>query len=510
MIRMQNLSQKVECIDSATCFAYSIRLMHLLSLSPLRLTLLLSVAFLLCLGLHPYITPSEARYIEIARQMVVSGDWIIPHINGVPYFEKPPLFYWMEAGMFSLFGWGEFSGRLLTALLSVALCMLTYALASVLYTRREGVAAALVLATTWLGFSLSRVVMLDVPLTVCVTATMLCFIMAAREEKPRAWVVYTMYVAAALGMLAKGLVAIALPGMIVLAWLVLTKRWALLLKLRLPTGIVLFLVIALPWHIAAGARYPEFWKFYFLHEHFSRFLTDVHRRVQPWWFFIAVLTVGAMPWLPLMLRALWQERRNREPYRVLLLLWAVLPFLFFSSSHSKLIPYIYPCFPPLAVLITPHLLQAWQRRDLFARICVYAAALTAPLGYMVQVAAPHYSRGSVKAVATELAPQLTPDDEVVIYGNYRQDLPLYLNRNVTVVDYKGELEFGTTINSNTKRWMIDSNEFITRCKQSGHTMYVLVSENTLPELQHRSCSLHMVPLTANPPEGFVLLTNKDK
>jgi len=476
-------------------------------LSPQRLALLIGLAFALFLGAHPYITPSEARYIELPRQMVVSGDWVVPHINGVPYFEKPPLFYWMQAIVFSMAGWGEYAGRALTALLSVALCMLTYALGMLFYSRRVGAVAALALATSWLGFSLSRVVMLDVPVSVCITATLYCFLRAAREEKPPVWILYGMYIAAALGMLTKGLIAVALPGLIVLVWLAFTKNWRLLLRLRIPTGALLFLAIVLPWHIAAGNRYPEFWKFYFLHEHFDRFLTDAHHRDQPWWFFIAVLLVGIMPWLPVLARSLWQERENRDPYRVFLLLWAAIPLVFFSLSHSKLVPYIYPIFSPLCVLLAPPLLAGWERRDRLARACVYIAVLTPLLGYTAQMLAPYVWRGSVKPMAMALKEILQEGDEVAIYGNYRQDLPIYLNRNIIVGGYEGELAFGMSIEPETHQWMMSDAKFIANCQNHIFPIYIMVSDDNVERLK-KQCAVSLV-VDSLAPERFSLYKTQD-
>lgn len=470
----------------------------------LILTLLLCGLFMAFLGAHPYITPSEARYIEVPRQMVLTSDWIVPHINGVPYFEKPPLFYWMQAATFSLFGWGEFAGRLMTALLSVALCLLTYALGRELYSPRTGIAAALLLASSWLGFGLSRMAMLDVPLTVCITGVLLCFLKAL--QKPDAGTVYGMYLFTAAGVMTKGLIGALLPGMVLFLWLFSTGRWSVLKQMRLLTGTLLFLALVVPWHVAAAHRYPQFWQFYIIHEHFSRFLTDDHHRNQPWWFFLTVVVVGWMPWTPFLfpvLKKAWADRRQQ--HTLFLLLWAVLPLLFFSLSHSKLVPYIYPVFPPLAVLLAPHMEGLWENK--WRKVLLALAVATPVLGYAGQAVAPYVWRGSVKQVASALLPKLKPGDEVAIYGTYRQDLPIYLNRNVTVVAYEGELAFGTAIEPKTKEWMIGTGEFWKRCRD--HRLYVLMPKVAYETLKPEpGCALKPAAVAANPPERFVLLTNE--
>ncbi|MBV8939709.1 MAG: phospholipid carrier-dependent glycosyltransferase [Alphaproteobacteria bacterium] len=549
----------------------------------LLLGLSIAIAFFFCLGAHPYLTPSEARYIEIPRQMVVSADWVVPHLNGVPYFEKPPLFYWMQAAAFSIFGWNELAGRALTALFSTALCLLTFALGRMLFSLRAGIAAGFALALTWLGFGLSRVVLLDVPLTVFITATLLCFRAAvpapyshlrasAVKERRRQWIIYAMYAAAACAVLTKGLIGAILPGMIIAAWLTAARQWRIVKEMRLLSGIALFLIITLPWHIAAGLRYPQFWQFYFIHEHFARFTTEVHHRAQPWWFFLAVATIGLMPWTPFIYAAATRAKRLLPPADFLfLVLWALLPLIFFSLSHSKLIPYILPIFPPVAVLLGPFLAEAWDGAharairaaaggvggalllfgmawtplaeqsapppwfdpawrllplgwmataaglfclapSLFSRhprpALMALGLLTLMAGYWGQSFAAQFWRGSVKPIATYLSEKLQPEDEVVLFETYRQDLPVYLNRNITVVEYKGELEFGTRIEPATASWMIPLDVFWKRCAGE-RRLYVLMTKDAYAHLQAPAmCKLSHIGGMADGLD-MMLLTNQE-
>jgi 4-amino-4-deoxy-L-arabinose transferase-like glycosyltransferase len=202
------------------------------------LTVLIAALFGFSLGDRPFSAPSESRYVEIGREMADSGDYVTPRLDYVKYFEKPPLFYWAQAGMTKAFGVDYFTSRVPTALFAVALCLLTYALGRMIYGRRAGLLAAGVLATSLYLFALSRVVLVDVPVSVWLSATLVAFLYAADapEGGKRTLVLYLMYAAAACAVLTKGLIGAVLPGVIVFLWLAFTGRWALLKTLRIPTG----------------------------------------------------------------------------------------------------------------------------------------------------------------------------------------------------------------------------------------------------------------------------------
>ncbi len=326
----------------------------------LLLALLIGGVYLLFLGHRPLAVPSEARYAEIPREMVASGDWLTPRLNGVRYFEKPALFYWLQAAAIGLFGRSEFVARLWTAFFGVAGCLSVYVTAHCLYGRRAGWLAAGTMATALLYFELSRQALLDMPVAFFLTVVFAAFLLGVRappDSPARGRAMYVMYAAAALAALTKGLIGIVLPGMTVFVWLLLTGRWKELAHARLATGTLLFLVIAAPWHVAVGMKNPEFFWFYFVHEHFLRFLTPEAGRGEPAWFFLAVVLAGWIPWAVFLPAAIidacrdWWRDRARHRDELFVLLWFLLPFLFFSASHSKLIPYALPFFPPLALLL---------------------------------------------------------------------------------------------------------------------------------------------------------------
>jgi 4-amino-4-deoxy-L-arabinose transferase-like glycosyltransferase len=325
--------------------------------------LFLILGFGLLFGFHlggrPLANPDEGRYGEIPREMLVSGDWVTPRLNDVPYFEKPPLVYWSVAACMAVFGRGEAAVRLTGALFALGGVLLTYAAGRRLFGRAAGMVAAVVLGSSLLYFALSQVLLLDMAVAVLISATLFCFILALEEPAGprRRQLFYGLYVAAALATLTKGLIGFLLPGAVMFLWLLAFNQWHRLRPLYLPSGLLVFLTVAAPWHLLAAQRNPGWASFYFVHEHWERFTTTQHGRHQPWWFFGPILLLGLFPWTGFLWSALRGLPRPRwrldaaaaRPW--FLVVWAAFIFLFFSKSQSKLIPYILPVLPALALLI---------------------------------------------------------------------------------------------------------------------------------------------------------------
>lgn len=313
--------------------------------------------FAFALGHAELGNPDEGRYAEIPREMVVSGDWVTPRLNGVAYFEKPPLVYWLVAGCQVAFGNHEWAARLTPAMFAVLGIVITYATVRRLANRQAALIAAGVLGTSLFYFAMGRLLLLDMVVSVLITATLFCFILGVREKPGtrRRLLFYGLYLSAALATLSKGLIGFLLPGAVVFLWLLCFKQWRRLLPLYLPTGVLLFALVAVPWHVLAAQRNPTWAHFYFVHEHWERFTTSVHGRVRPWWFFIPLVVFGFFPWtgfFPSALRASlgrWRERAEHAD-AWFFVVWVGFIFVFFSLSHSKLPPYILPVFPPLAAL----------------------------------------------------------------------------------------------------------------------------------------------------------------
>lgn len=371
------------------------------------LALALALYLFPLLGARALWSPDEGRYAEIPREMVASGDWVTPRLDGVKYFEKPALFYWLQALAIELFGVREWALRLWIALFALGGCLAVYAAGRRLFGRTAGLLAAAVLATSPLYYVLSQSITLDMGVSVLLAATLLSALLGLEEPAGprRRLLLYAAYAAAALATLTKGLIGFLLPGLVVLVWLALARRWRWLLPLYLPSGLALFLEIALPWHLLVARANPDFLYFYFVHEHFLRYATKIHARYQPFWFFVPVLLAGLVPWTAFLPRALRIGSRldsntgREDPHRaevLFLLVWAGVVLAFFSASSSKLVPYILPCAPPLALLVGRALAADWKARRAargpLAFLLVGGVGLAAVL-----IAATHAVRGNAEA-----------------------------------------------------------------------------------------------------------------
>lgn len=320
--------------------------------------LLVLLVYLWNLGAYGLIDPDEGRYAEIPREMLESGDLVTPRLNYVKYFEKPVLHYWLTAGSFLVLGRNEFAARLVPVLCGLGGCLLTLFLARRMTgSARAGVLSALVLASSLLWFGVSRLNIIDMTLTFFFTAALFGYGMWSSEpdrSRGRPWLLL-FYAGMALATLSKGLIGVVLPGGIAVLHLLFARRWRELPRIFPPSGIALYFALTVPWFWAVCRANPDFFDFFFVREHLMRYLTKVHDRYEPFWFFVPILLAGIVPWTGMLLEALHAARGkwsflSRDSGR-LLGLWVALPFLFFSLSDSKLIPYVAPCMPPLAILI---------------------------------------------------------------------------------------------------------------------------------------------------------------
>jgi 4-amino-4-deoxy-L-arabinose transferase-like glycosyltransferase len=537
---------------------------------------LLAVLFGFNLGGRALWSPVEGRYSEIPREMVVSGDYVTPRLNGVRYFEKPPLFYWLQALSIRLFGLNEWSLRFWNALFAALGCAAVYAAGRDLFGRRAGWIASLVLASSPLYYAMARVITVDMALSFFLSCGLIAFLLGTRKApgRSRRLRMWTFYVFIALATLTKGLVGILLSALVIGFWIGILGQWKILKAMYLPSGIVLYAAIAVPWHIMVSRANPEFAGFYFIHEHFQRYLLEDQAPLRQAWVYIPVLLVGFFPWVAFLIQSVknnlgfsWYERwRHQE--QVFLGLWALLTILFFSASNSQLFTYILPAFPPLALLIGRTFSSWWDAEPgPGCRAGIWAAAIAMALLALVfgfsglQHGLERYSnwpslntpsddttvpstklasypdlaklrpyvyaqgavllcgtaalllarrrglrgvfpvlgattvvllilvdsgftlldeRRSVKDLAAALNPRLHPADEVATYHAYYQDLPVYIQRRVTVVEWSGELDFGAQA-EDTSGWIIDEAEFWRRWKRAD-TMYAVTDRENYKRL----------------------------
>ena len=319
---------------------------------------------------RPLANPDEGRYSEIAREMAASGDWVTPRLNGIKYFEKPPLQYWATGAIFRLFGESEITARLYVGFAGLATVLVAGYAASRLGSGEQGVATILALVSSPYFMALGGIVTLDMGLTLWTTLTFCAIVIAesaARDARERRLWLLVAWAAMALALLSKGLVGVVFPAATLMAYALMRRDLRALLPLEWTFGLVIFLAIAAPWFVAVSYANPEFPEFFFIHEHFTRFLTTVHRRTEPWWYFFPILACGFLPWmfaLPAAVAHAWRREKDATGLRPLTfaLLWSTLIVAFFSASGSKLPTYILPVFPPLAIVLGRYLVEVPSRR----------------------------------------------------------------------------------------------------------------------------------------------------
>jgi 4-amino-4-deoxy-L-arabinose transferase len=347
-----------------------------------RLHLLLLALFvciyLLPLGVRPLMEPDETRYGEVPREMIASGDWISPHLNGLRYFEKPPLGYWLNGLSILACGENAFAIRLPSAL-SVGLSALVIMLMLHQACPRDeiwaGPVAGLIFLTCLEVVGIGTFNVLDSMLAGTLTLSMGCFFLASqapRGSSRQLWLLIGAGVSCGLAFLTKGFLALVVPALSMGAYLLWQRRWRDLIGLAwLP--LLTATLTALPWSLAIHNREPDFWNYFFWNEHVRRFLGgDAAQHKAPFWPFVGSATGMFLPWTLVVPAAAigFQKDTPTPDTRQLIrfcLSWFCLPFLFFSLSSGKLLTYILPCFPPFAILVSLGLLAGLRsgRRQLF-------------------------------------------------------------------------------------------------------------------------------------------------
>ncbi|MHB8909602.1 MAG: glycosyltransferase family 39 protein [Syntrophales bacterium] len=320
--------------------------------------------YLAPLPFTPLMEPDEGRYSAIPSAMNATGDYITPRLKAAVYFEKPPLSYWATALAFRIFGENEFASRLFPALAAWGCIILAYRMGLFFHDARTGLFAAAVLTTFLYHAAIGRINILDMPLAffVCI-AIWFGFRYYAAGERRRLRL-YLLYLFSALAFLAKGLIGIVFPFGVVILWLLFSRRWRETFALVSPVGILLFAAIALPWVILVQQANPDFFRFFFIQEHLQRYATRMHGRYQPVYFYLPIILAGTLPWCAFLPEALRDFRRKAAGLfgsveKRMLITWIATILIFFSLSSSKLIPYIAPIFPPLAVFFG-HLFRRYE------------------------------------------------------------------------------------------------------------------------------------------------------
>jgi 4-amino-4-deoxy-L-arabinose transferase-like glycosyltransferase len=390
--------------------------------------LALAVWLLATLGWRPLTLPDEGRYAEVAREMLLGDAWL-PTLYGLPFFHKPPLMYWLDVAAMQLLGVSAFAARFAPAfgawLMGAALYLDLVRRAG----PREAAIALGILATCPFFFFGAQYANHDMLVAGLITAAIICAQRAVDDSRNTEvrWVVAA-WCAMAFALLAKGLIGVVLPALVVVPWLLWQRRWREVLRLGNPLAVLAFAVIALPWFVAMQWRFPDFFDYFVLEQHFRRYAQTHFNNAQPFWFFVAVFPLLTLPWslwLPAVLRR-WRGRAAPGPVAVRnalglqpgLCAWWVLAVVgFFSLPSSKLVGYVLPALAPLAALLA---MAVWSGRAW--RWVMPAAALfclAALAGFVWK--APE----SQRSVGLALGAQLQPGDRVVFVNAPFFDVPFY-------------------------------------------------------------------------------------
>ena len=328
-------------------------------LNPVSILILVVVYALLWFGTLNYrhlIPSDEGRYAEIAREMLVTGDWVTPRYNGYKYFEKPPLQIWATASAFNIFGVGDWQARLWTALTGFLTIVFIGFTGARIYSARAGWLAAVALASSPMWVIGGHINSLDMGLSAFLVAALCSLLLAqtsSNKTYSRNWM-WACWAFMALATLSKGVIGVAIPGMVFAVYSITAWDWKIWKRLHIISGSILFLAITAPWFVVIAQRNPEFLEFFFIHEHLQRFTQTAHSRTGPIYFFLPLLLLGFLPWIaqvPGAIAQTWRERNREFSSGWLLTCWFVVILGFFSISQSKLPGYIIPLFPALALIV---------------------------------------------------------------------------------------------------------------------------------------------------------------
>jgi 4-amino-4-deoxy-L-arabinose transferase-like glycosyltransferase len=334
-----------------------------LALPPLLLSVLAGCLFFAGLGSLPLLEPDEGRNAEVAREMLASGDWITPHYDGLPYLDKPAVFFCLVASSFKLAGLHEWSARAPSALMGLCLLLLSWFLARRMFGDSTAVRAGVIIATAPLVMVFARLVIFDMTLAFLITLAMVSFWFAEEAEFRPPGLDMLMFLAMGLATITKGPVGLLLPLLSITIYQALRGKLRELKRLRWGPGFAVFFAVVLPWFIFISIRHPDFPRYALLEESLARFSGGLVHRKGGLLYYFPVYLAGFFPWSIFLLWAGWNRLKRWKEIRLeqnrpalFLLTWSVVTFVLFSLSQSQLPGYFLPAIVPLGVLMA----KAWD------------------------------------------------------------------------------------------------------------------------------------------------------
>ncbi|WP_407276342.1 ArnT family glycosyltransferase [Halothiobacillus sp. DCM-1] len=402
------------------------------------------------LNLRALFVPDEGRYVSVALGMLHSGDWLVPRLDGLPFFHKPPLFYWITAGSLGVFGVHEWAARLAPFLASLSVAGTLFWFLNHHASRRAAALAVLLLATFPLFFDASQFASMDTLVGSLIAITVL--LLAHASERLAAgqragWVLVLAYATAGLGMMTKGMIGFVLPGMAITFWILWQRRYRQLYQLISIPGLIVFAALVLPWFLLMERQFPGFLHYTFIYQQFDRYLDSTFNNPQPIYYYVLVLFGGLLPWSVLAIGGHFFKRPREYLYantpaslRNLGLIWLLSILVFFSIPTSKLIGYILPTVPALTLLGALWLDAALTHSpapNRWIRALWLGSVIGASLSMTSVFIFHHIDKKSHKALTEQVRPQISAAARVVFYNYYFFSVPFYLNR-ATPVQVTGE------------------------------------------------------------------------
>ncbi|MDO9196031.1 glycosyltransferase family 39 protein, partial [Rhodoferax sp.] len=366
-----------------------------------------------------------------------SGDWLTPRLNGLPFFHKPPLLHWLQMASLATFGVNEVALRLVPALHAGLMLVALYLSARAISTETIARRAVLMLGTSLTFLVGGQYVNHDMLVATWIGLAIWCFAFSFMAgDRPNATLARLGFAACALGMLSKGLIGIALPGLVLVVWLLWTRQFKKILYLPWLSGLALFALIALPWFVLAQQKYPQLFDYMFIGQQFNRYTATTYNNPQPWWFYLLALVLLFFPWV---FFALNQLRRQVNPpssaataaslataWWRLCWIWVVAIIAFFSIPHSKLVGYALPVMPPLALLAALGWERAMAHRARAGLVFVGLCLLNIAIALTLVLKVGDVTRtGRSQDIAQALACAARPSDTVYVSDAFPYDLPFY-------------------------------------------------------------------------------------
>jgi 4-amino-4-deoxy-L-arabinose transferase-like glycosyltransferase len=435
-------------------------------------TWVLALAALWLLSLiwvRPLALPDEGRYVGVAWEMVRSGNWLVPTIDGMPFFHKPPLFYWITATSLSVFGPQEWAVRLAPFLGGMACIASVFLLARRWMERPVAEITVLALATQPLLYLGAQYANLDMLVAGCISLTIALLTHATLrmdQGLPARQALWGAYATAGLGILAKGLIGFVLPGMVIVLGLLLAGRWRLIPRLFSLVGGLVLLAVAGPWFYFMTQEFPDFLHYFFIFQQFQRYTQTGFNNMQPWYFYVVIVGVCALFWWPVIIhrsgpfQGWWPERPTSDGLlRSVLLVWPLAILLFFSQPASKLVGYILPVMPPLALLAADGWNRLARARPRLGRIFISGIVVWGLFDIGAVIGITMEAPKSARTLSLALKEQRQPGEPVVMLERYVYDLTVYAQTESPAIVLDQWDDPSILRRDNWQRELLDAGEF---------------------------------------------------